>query len=67
MNSILYRTVALVMHAVLNLVIVSYLVRLDTTGSWVNFTAFIAAMLVLLILFIKHLVSFIYFIKSTST
>ncbi|HMU11587.1 MAG TPA: hypothetical protein PKC54_16355 [Ferruginibacter sp.] len=67
MNSILYRTVALVMHAVLNLVIVSYLVRFDTTGSWVNFTAFIAAMLVLLILFIKHLVSFIYFIKSTST
>lgn len=67
MNSILYRTVALVMHAVLNLVIISYLVRFDTTGSWVNFTAFIAAMLVLLILFIKHLVSFIYFIKSTST
>ncbi len=67
MNSILFRTVALVMHAVLNLVIVSYLVRFDTTASWVNFTAFIAALLVLLILFIKHLVSFIYFIKSTST
>ncbi len=67
MNSILFRTAALVMQAVLNLVIVSYLVRFDTTASWVNFTAFIAALLVLLILFIKHLVSFIYFIKSTST
>ena len=63
-NALMLRTTALVVHIFLNVIVISYLVSYDPTGSWIRFAVFIAALLVLLILFVRHLVSFISFIKS---
>jgi hypothetical protein len=65
-NGLLFRAVAISVHIFLNFILVSYLMRYDLTGSWVNFTLFIVFMLILLALFVKHLLSFIMFIKSKS-
>jgi len=64
MNSVFTRTAALLLHALLNFLLVSWLVNFDITGKWVFFIGFIIFLLALLYLFIKHIVSFIYFIKT---
>jgi hypothetical protein len=64
MNSVFTRTAALLLHALLNFLLVSWLVNFDITGKWIFFIGFIITLLILLYLFIKHIVSFIYFIKT---
>jgi len=64
MNAFVLRTIAIVLHAVANFLLVTYLLNADITGSWLYFTGFIVLIAVLLFLFIKHLVSYIYFIKT---
>ena len=64
MNDFVLRTTALILHAAANIIIVTYLFNYDITGSWVFFIGFIALLLLLLFLFIKHLLSYIYFIKT---
>ena len=64
MNSLIWRSTALLLHAAANFFLISYLFRYDITGSWLYFIGFIAIALILLYLFIRHLVSYIYFIKK---
>lgn len=64
MNALLLRTVAILLHATGNFLLVTFLLSYDITGSWVFFIGFIVLLLLLLFLFIKHTVSYIYFIKT---
>ena len=64
MNNLLVRTVAIILHAIVNLLLVNWLVNFDITGKWIFFAGFILLLLFLLFLFVKHIVSFIYFIKT---
>jgi hypothetical protein len=64
MNSIFLRVAALLLHAVANFVLVNYLVNFDIAGKWVYFIGFIVLLLILIYFFIRHIVSFVYFIKT---
>lgn len=65
MNSLFVRTTAILLHAVLNFLLVNFFVSTyDLTGKWVLFIGFILFLLLLLYFFIKHIVSYIYFIKT---
>lgn len=64
MNKLLIRTGALLLHAAANIFLVTYLTNFDITGSWLAIAGFVIVMGVLLVLFIKHLLSFLYFIKT---
>jgi len=63
-NSLFWRVAALVIHIILNIVIVTRLTDFDLTGSWLIFFGFLILLLLLIFLFIKHVLSFIYFIKN---
>jgi hypothetical protein len=63
MNTLSVRTAAIIIHAIANFLLVTYLLAIDITGSWLYFIGFILIIALLLYLFIKHLVSYIYFIK----
>jgi hypothetical protein len=67
MNAIVLRSVALLLHVLVNVIVVNYMVNVDVTGSWWRFGLFVVASIVLLYLTIRHVISFIYFIKSKST
>jgi hypothetical protein len=64
MNAFMLRTAVLVLHAAANILLITFLFNYDITGSWVFFIGFIVILLLLLFLFIKHLLSYIYFIKT---
>ena len=64
MNNLLVRTAAIILHAIINFLLVNWLVNFDITGKWIFFIGFIVVLLFLLFLFVKHIVSFIYFIKT---
>jgi hypothetical protein len=65
-NKLLLRVILISVHIFLNFILISYLMSFDVTGSWVKFSLFILLVISLLILFIKHLISFILFLKSKS-
>ena len=64
MNVFLLRTAAIVLHVAASIILVTFLFNYDITGSWVFFIGIITLLLLLLFLFIKHLLSYIYFIKN---
>lgn len=64
MNNLFTRTAAILIHAILNFIIISRLYNYDITGSWLLFFTFIIVVLALLYLFVRHLISFMYFIKT---
>ena len=64
MNQVAIRTILLILHATANFILISWVYNFDLTGSWLRFFGFIAGVLLLLFLFIKHLLSYIYFIKT---
>ncbi len=64
MNQFALRTVLIILHAAANFILITILLDYDISGSWVRFIGFIALALLLLFLFIKHLLSYIYFIKT---
>ena len=61
-NSFILRLFGILLHAVLNFIIVSYLVNFDISGSWIVFIGFIIVVFFLSYVFLKHLASFIHFI-----
>ena len=63
-NQLFLRIVAIILHAVLNFIAVSYLTDIDLTGSWIVFIGFVLVLIFLSLLFIKHLVTFINYIIS---
>jgi LPXTG-motif cell wall-anchored protein len=64
MNNLFIRVAAFLLHIVLNAVIVAYVTNYDISGSWLSFIGFLLLALLLLFLFIRHLISFIQFIKT---
>ncbi|MCW3073393.1 MAG: hypothetical protein JWP69_462 [Flaviaesturariibacter sp.] len=64
MNRLLLKLVLLLLHAFVNFVIISWLVNFDITGSWLTVAGFVLLVLALIVFFIRHLVSFYYFIKT---
>ena len=64
MNHLLFRLAALLLHAVLNFIFISYLMDYDITGSWLKVVGFVLLIFMLLIAFIVHLLSFIKLIKT---
>jgi hypothetical protein len=64
MNALLLRTLAILLHAIANFIFITWLYKYDITGSWLYFFGFIVIVLLLLFLFIKHLLTYIYFIKT---
>ena len=65
MNKLIIRTTALIIHALLNIFIISWLTDFDITGKWIYFIGFVLIAGILLLFFIRHIFSFIQFIKST--
>ncbi len=64
MNALLLRTAAIVLHAAANFLFVTFLLNYDISGSWLAFLGFIVLLLFLLFLFLKHALSYIYFLKT---
>ena len=63
LNGFILRTAAILIHAILNFIVISYLVNYDITGSWIKFIGFTLVVFLLFYLFLLHLVSFINFLK----
>jgi hypothetical protein len=66
MDHIFVRIGAILAHILLNIIIISYATSYDISGSWLTATGFFLLAFLLLVLFIKHLLSFINFIKNKS-
>ena len=64
MNSMLLRLVLLLLHAFINFALVSWLLNFDITGSWLAVGAFVIGVLLLMVVFIRHLLSFFSFLKT---
>jgi len=64
MNPLLLRTIALLVHAALSLLIANWLLNFDITSRWLYFAGFIIVLLILLYFFVRHIISFLYFIKT---
>lgn len=66
-TKLFYRVALLILHAVANFLLISWLVNFDISGSWLGFFAFILVCLLLLSFFIMHLYAFFVFIKTKTT
>lgn len=65
MNNIVFRTFFIIVHAVVNFLLVNYILNhFDLTGRWIFFIGFILLAFLLSLLFITHIVSYIYFLKT---
>jgi hypothetical protein len=61
---VIWRTALLLLHAALNVFIVTRATDYDITSSWLYTLGFLVLGLLLLAAFIYHLVSFYHFIKT---
>jgi Na+-driven multidrug efflux pump len=59
-----FRVLAVLLHALFNFILISYLTNFDITGSWLAVTAFLVTLVLLIALFIQHVISFINYIKT---
>jgi hypothetical protein len=64
MNKLLIRIAAILVHAAANFLLITWLTNFDISGSWLAVGGFIILLAILLLLFIKHILSFIYFLKK---
>jgi hypothetical protein len=64
MDAIYFRVGAILAHVILNIIIISWIVNFDITASWLRVAGFAALLFILLVLFIKHLISFINYLKT---
>ena len=64
MNNFFLRIGAILLHALLNIILVSWITNYDISGSWIAVIGFLCLLFLLVILFIKHLLSFIQYIKT---
>ena len=63
-NSFVLRVAAIIIHAILNFIAISYMVNFDITGSWIKFIGFTLVVFAMFYLFLLHIVSFIHFVKN---
>jgi hypothetical protein len=64
MNKLLFRTLILILHALFNFFIISFVMDYDLTGSWLRISLFILMLMVLLYFFILHMVAYYKLVKS---
>lgn len=64
LNNFILRIAAILIHAILNFIAISYMVNFDISSSWIKFIAFTVAVFFLFYLFLLHIVSFINFLKN---
>lgn len=64
MNNLLFRTLMLLLHALVNFFIVSYIMDYDLTGSWFRLLLFVLLLLLLLYFFILHIIAYYKLVKS---
>ena len=64
MNNLIIRASALLIHILVNVILITWLMQSDLTGSWLTFAGFILLLLVLFYLLVIHLISFFQFIKT---
>lgn len=60
----IFRTLAIIVHAVINFFLTLWMLKYDITGSWMGFFLFVLLCVFLLVLFVKHLISFIKYLQS---
>ena len=58
------RTSGILLHALVSFLLINWMFKYDIAGSWLGFTLFIIICLLLLMLFTRHLVSFIRYLQS---
>jgi hypothetical protein len=58
-----FRTSAIILHALANFIILSQLMSFDITGGWLPFALFVLVAIILLALLALHLLSFIRFLQ----
>lgn len=63
MNTLFFRTAILLVHILLNFIVVSWFLKFDISGSWVSIVVFIIGLIVLMWVFIRHIISYLSFIK----
>jgi hypothetical protein len=64
MNNVLFRTVLIILHALLNFFIISYIMDFDITGSWLRLILFVLLLMILLYFFIIHVIFYSKLLKS---
>jgi len=64
MNNLAIRTIVLILHALLNFIVISYILDYDITGSWMRMILFSLLFITLLYFFVRHIISYIQFVKS---
>ena len=64
LNGFIFRVAAIIVHAILNFIAISYMVNFDISGSWVRFVAFTLVVFAMFYVFLLHIVSFINFLKN---
>ena len=64
MNNLIIRAAALLIHILVNVILITWLMQSDLTGSWLIFAGFLLLLLVLFYLLVIHLISFLQFIKT---
>ena len=60
----IWRTIAIILHAIANFFILSLFIDYDITGGWLLFILFVLVCVVLIIVFVLHTISFVKFIQS---
>lgn len=65
-NSLPLRILALALHLLINVWMLTWLVDFDVSGKWITFIPFVAAFTFITIAFIYHLILFTRFLKSKS-
>jgi hypothetical protein len=64
MDNYVIRIAAIIAHVLLNIVIISFLTDFDITARWITTIAFVLIIFLLFVMLIKHVVSFINYIKT---
>jgi hypothetical protein len=64
MDNYVIRIAAIIAHVLLNIVIISFLTDFDITARWITTIAFVLIIFLLFVMLIKHIVSFINYIKT---
>lgn len=64
MKLTLLRTVAILLHAFITVLLVSVVMKYDITSSWLGFFLYVAGCLILFGILLFHIISFLKFIKS---
>lgn len=63
MSKLVFRTLLLILHTLLNFFIVSYVMDYDLTGSWLRISLFVLLLIVLLYFFLLHIIAYSKLVK----